>query len=533
MSNKKADINEKKPGFRAFVDFIKQFNLNDIRQLTLFIGSKLFFNFFFGFGIVTVALFCLASGYSYFYQYKPAREQIINIAREVLQDNGQMMVEAYDNFGSEGLEKLRWPGTFRLFNEKLDNLFIKNEFNLPEITTTDDAIKTGILTENKITQNLSKAPLRNNTIAFFKNNKEQIKEFVKGLFIKKKTGTLRIKDENVVGCHFVSAKGNEYVALIYVPQKVPGVENAYTLLKRTKDILPIFIAFCAILCYCMARYVAKPIIEIQNASRKFAMGDFSQKISEKYKKRKDELGELATDFSNMAEKIESGIKSQKRLFNDISHELRSPLARMKIALELLQMKAKEGEQPLISRIEKDIERMNLLIGELLQFSKLENKEIGRASEEIDLEASLKEICSNAEFEGKKENKEVILQIKQPCIIHGVPDLIGRACENVIRNALRFTPENTKVEIVLDKTEKDAIITITDRGPGVPEEEIKRIFAPFYCVEQDRNPQKGGIGLGLSIALRAVQLHNGTIYIANHKEGGLTVTISLPLTAEAD
>lgn len=535
------------PKINNFSEQIKEGNHKIFNQLFAFIGSKLFFNFFSWFCTTTIVIFCIASAYSYFYHYKPAQEELISIATEILQENGQIMVEAYENNGAEGLERFRGPGTTRLYDENLKDLFyqngasaqVKEILSAPNGTLSQSYDNNGYahtknLTAQKIENNLfpkntiKKDPLREDAKHFFRHSKKEVEDFVKTLFTQKGTSILTIKDENIVGCQFISEKGNQYVSLIYVPKRMPGIKSGYSILKKTTQMLPLFIIFCAVLCYCMARYVAKPIFELQIASRKFAEGDFSKKIPEKYKQRNDELGELATDFSDMAEKIESGIKSQKRLFNDISHELRSPLARMKIAIELLQMKVEKNEKPLVLRIEKDVERMNVLISELLQFSKLENKEIGRAFEEINLADSLKEVCNNAAFEGKTTKKGVKLTIKRNCIIKGVGALVERACENVVRNALRFTPENTSVEITLDKIDKDAVITITDKGPGVPENEINKIFAPFYCVEQDRNPQKGGIGLGLSIALRAVKLHNGSIDATNKDKGGLTVTIRLPL-----
>ena len=299
-------------------------------------------------------------------------------------------------------------------------------------------------------------------------------------------------------------------------------------INKAKNVLPIILFVCAVLCFLMARYLAKPIIELQEASRKFANGDFSNKISKKTMSRYDEIGDLAIDFNNMAEKIELGINSQKRLFHDISHELRSPLARMQVAIELLQMKIGNSEKSLLERLEKDVTRMNALIEEVLQFFKLENKQIASAIEEISLEKALENVCTDAEFESKNKHKGVRLEIKQNSIIIGNSALIERAFENIIRNGLRFTPENTVVEVILDKIDNKAIIKIADHGPGIPEEQLNKIFEPFYCIKQDRNPQNGGIGLGLPIALKAIQVHKGSIKISNRTEGGLLVTIELPI-----
>ena len=529
-------------------------NPANTKKFSAFNGSKLFLKFFTWFCIITITIIALSSLYGYYYHYKPAKEEFINLTVEMLQENGQMMIEAYENNGSKGLMKFRGPGNVWLFDENLTDLFRDRTFhtnkeasNLPENNELKEKPEHASATngplndlnihnnehkffpENKAKQHkMLPNPFREGAKNFFKNNALQVQKFVKCLLNKNGTNILTVKGESVVGCHFTSEKGNKYVAVIYVPKRIPGQEEHYAVFNKAKDVLPIFIIICTILCYGLARYISKPIIELQTASRKFADGDFSQKITEQSKRRNDELGDLAKDFSNMAERIESGIKSQKRLFNDISHELRSPLARMQVSIELLQMKANDNEKPLIGRLEKDLNRMNALISELLQFSKLENKEIGRATEDIDLADCLKAICADAEFEGKTVHKGVTLMIKEDCSIKGVSALIERAFENVIRNGLRYTAENTTVEVTLQKVKQEAIITIADRGPGVPEAEIEKIFAPFYCVNLDRNPQKGSIGLGLSIAQRAIRLHNGTISMANRPDGGLEATIKLPL-----
>lgn len=385
-------------------------------------------------------------------------------------------------------------------------------------------------------------PIRHNTIEvkppknqlfrikyqnFYKNNIDKITRFAGDLLTKTGTSVLEINDECFYGCQLLNDNGKKYVAIVHIPKEGPE-HSKFLFINQAKNMLPLIILVCAVLCFVMARYLAKPIIELQEASRKFAKGDFSQKITKKSMNRYDEIGDLASDFNDMAERIESGINNQKRLFNDISHELRSPLARMQVGLELLQMKVKDSEKPLVERLEKDVNRMNALIGEVLQFSKLENKEIGAAKEEISLAKSLEDVCSDAEFEGNNNHKGVRLDIKNNAVIKGNVVLIERAFENIIRNGLRFTPENTVVEVSLDVIDSKAVIKIADHGPGIPEDDIKKIFEPFYCVKPDRNPQNGGIGLGLPIALRAIELHSGTIKMENRTEGGLLVTIELPL-----
>lgn len=363
--------------------------------------------------------------------------------------------------------------------------------------------------------------------SFYKNNKNKLYDFAKSLLNKIGTSILIIDEESFFGCQLLSDSGKKYVAVIHIPREMPN-QNKALLFAKAKYMLPLLIFVCATLCFIMARNLAKPIVELQEASRKFAKGDFSQKITKNAMSRYDEIGDLAVDFNNMAERIEAGINSQKRLFHDISHELRSPLARMQVAIELLQIKVSDSEKSLVNRLDKDVARMNALIAEILQFSKLENKEIGLIKEEINLGKTLENVCADAEFEGNNKHKGVRLEIKDNCMIKGNSALIERAFENIIRNGLRFTPENSVVEVSLEKITNKAVIKIGDSGPGIPENQLEKVFAPFYCIKEDRNPQSGGIGLGLPIALKTVQIHNGNIKITNKTEGGLLVTIELPI-----
>ena len=526
------------------------------KTFAAFYGSKLFVKCFGWFILITLINTILVSVYGYFYYFKPAKEEYKRFAEKLLQNNGQQMVETYEKQGNLNLAKFRGPGNYWLYNENLEILFDgmqKNGFgsrefghfnpNLPgrpegfppppppgQDIKSNEGPKHVLNTNSRPTIEAKPSKIQLFKIKyqnFYKNNIEKISHFAGDLLNEAGTKALKINDEFFYGCQLTSDNGKKYAAIIHIP-KDGSEHRRFFFINQAKSVFPLIILVCAVLCFVMARHLAKPIIELQEASRKFARGDFSQKITKKSMDRYDEIGDLASDFNDMAERIESGINNQKRLFNDISHELRSPLARMQVGLELLQMKVKDSEKPLVERLEKDVNRMNALIGEVLQFSKLENKEMGAAKEEINLAKSLEDVCSDAEFEGNNNHKGVRLNIKKDAVIKGNVVLIERAFENIIRNGLRFTPENTLVEVSLDVIDNKAVIKIADHGPGIPESDINKIFEPFYCVKPDRNPQNGGIGLGLPIALRAIELHNGTIKMENRTEGGLLVTIELPL-----
>ena len=236
----------------------------------------------------------------------------------------------------------------------------------------------------------------------------------------------------------------------------------------------------------------------------------------------------------MAEQIEALICSQKQLVGDISHELRSPLARLNVALGLARREAAPASEAALDRIELESERLNTMIGELLTLTMLES---GRAATEIqllDLAELVVEVAQDADFEAADSNRRVEAAVPASCMVHGNRELLRRALENVIRNAIRYTADGTAVEISLQTDAADsAVIRIRDHGPGVPEEELSDIFRPFYRVAKDRDRQSGGAGIGLAITERTMAVHGGSVSAANHRQGGLEITIRLPLCSRGE
>jgi signal transduction histidine kinase len=231
----------------------------------------------------------------------------------------------------------------------------------------------------------------------------------------------------------------------------------------------------------------------------------------------------------MAERIEALIYSQKRLLADISHELRSPLARLSVALELARKNSNEKAEPALDRIEKEGERLNKLVGQLLALTRLESGAEKITPETVMLEDLVQQEIDDANYEAKPQRKEVIVTQLEACRINGSPELLRSAIENVIRNAVRYTPTGGVVDVSLRWKLDTAELTVSDQGPGVPETELKHIFEPFYRVSEARERTSGGAGLGLSIADRTVKLHGGSIEASN-SENGLCVTIRLPLAS---
>ncbi|MGH9948967.1 MAG: ATP-binding protein [Pyrinomonadaceae bacterium] len=280
-----------------------------------------------------------------------------------------------------------------------------------------------------------------------------------------------------------------------------------------------------VLCSLLALYLSSPIRKIRRATQTLADGDFSTRVGEQVGNRRDELAYLARDFDLMAERIEDLINSQKRLTRDISHELRSPLARLNVALEIARTKSNAEALPVLERIENESQRLNEMIGKLLTLSKLESgsKDFERSA--IDLADLVEGIVEDADFEAKGKGRSVRVTSTFNCKVIGNEPLLRSAIENVVRNGVKYTKEGTAVEVAVSNGGDRATVTISDHGGGVSEDEIAKLFKPFYRVGEARDRSTGGTGLGLAIAERAVRIHNGKIE-AKNVNGGLSVEITL-------
>lgn len=284
-------------------------------------------------------------------------------------------------------------------------------------------------------------------------------------------------------------------------------------------------------CFFFARYLVAPLRILRDATARFAAGEHSVRIGSRIGWRKDETTDLAKDFDEMAERIESLMKLQKQLIGDISHELRSPLARLNVALDLAKQKAGFEVEHNLNRIEEEAEEMNHMIGELLTLTRLESGSNSIESAVFDIFQLVAEIVEDCDFEAQGSGRGVVLIEGDACRVHGNSELLGRAIENVVRNAIHYTCENTNVEIVVKQKSGNVYITVRDHGPGVPESELSNIFRPFFRTSESRERQTGGSGLGLAISERAVMFHNGSISAENAIDGGLVVRITIPSLPE--
>ncbi len=305
----------------------------------------------------------------------------------------------------------------------------------------------------------------------------------------------------------------------------------------------VLMALMALVCYGLARHFTAPVAQLRDATKRLASGDLSARVA--FGERGgDELMALGRDFDAMATRLEAGVEAERQLLGDISHELRSPLARLSVALDLVEQgraRAQSRSENLpegaylaaLERVRRESGRLNELIGQLLELTRLETLAgEGGLGQIVELNEIVAEIVEDAQFEARSRSCKVQLLKNEHCSLRGVPSLLHSAVENVVRNAVRYTAPETSVEVTLCCEQLEncdfALLRVRDFGVGVPDEALELLFRPFYRVASSRERQSGGVGLGLSIAQRALRVHGATIQASNAPGGGLQVEIRLPL-----
>lgn len=287
-----------------------------------------------------------------------------------------------------------------------------------------------------------------------------------------------------------------------------------------------------LVCYVLARYLTAPIVRLRDATQKLAAGDLTARAGMPGSRRHDETAELVRDFDRMAERLQKLVSAQRRLLTDISHELRSPLARLSVALELARQRSGADARGALDRIDRETNRLNEMIQRLLTLVRLEGGDDSFDKSAVHLQRLIEEIAKDAAFEAQSRQCRVEVEIIAECVVSGNASLLHSAIENVVRNAIRYTEEGTTVRIRLQSQEDQAgwqaVVQVTDSGPGVPEDALEKLFRPFYRIDDARGRQTGGVGLGLAITARAVSLHGGSVRALNRSQGGLMVEIRLPL-----
>lgn len=281
----------------------------------------------------------------------------------------------------------------------------------------------------------------------------------------------------------------------------------------------------------LARHFSRPIHRLQEAFQAASRGQLEVRVAAGMAGRSDEIGELGREFDGMALKLQQLVGSQNRLLHDVSHELRSPLARLQVAVGLARQNPAAVDTAL-TRIECEAERLDSLVGEVLTLSRLEAQTSQRADDYVDVVELLDSVVEDARFEVEGSGRTVhfTTSLEGELVIRARGELLHRAFDNVVRNALRHTPPDTRVEVSLQREAADHAlhIVVTDAGTGVPEQELDAIFEPFHRGE---SAASSGYGLGLAIARRAIEAHGGRMWASNCSQGGLAVHFRLPLAAD--
>jgi two-component system sensor histidine kinase CpxA len=329
----------------------------------------------------------------------------------------------------------------------------------------------------------------------------------------------RTEGQRLLAFNVYRADLNHFRAVVVIPDRhFPIVK-----VLGANPWLRILLAFLVsgLICYLLSRLMTRNLKQLQTAARRLATGDLETRINVR-ESGGDETDELARDFNSMAAQLQERVLAQKRLLSDVSHELRSPLARLRIALALAQQKPADSAR-FLQRIELDTERLEELITQLLTSESADFDPEGR----VDLMPLLQTLCESADFEGRAKGSRVALQTTlKEAVVAGTSDPLRKSFENILRNALTYAEAGSTVRVKLGRLNERFEVRVEDRGPGVPEAELGKIFDSFYRVDNARERETGGYGLGLAIARRAIQQHGGVIR-AENTDQGLAIIVQLP------
>jgi two-component system sensor histidine kinase CpxA len=292
-------------------------------------------------------------------------------------------------------------------------------------------------------------------------------------------------------------------------------------------VVTIAILVAAVTSLLLARYISLPIVRLQRASRALAAGVLETRVGSPSNRRSDEVGILARDFDTMAERIQALITDKETLLRDVSHELRSPLARMRMALALAQRRASDAVQPDLSRIEKEAEQLDELIGQIMTLARLRTQDAPKR-ETLQLDELVTQVLDDARFE--HPDARIEFHADGPAAVLADKRGLRSAIENVVRNALTYAGSDGPIEVRLERSDDGFSLRVRDSGPGVAAEDLTRIFEPLYRADGSRDHKTAGQGIGLAITARVMELHGGQVTAANRAGGGLDITLRLPADA---
>jgi two-component system, OmpR family, sensor histidine kinase CpxA len=334
---------------------------------------------------------------------------------------------------------------------------------------------------------------------------------------------------------FVSTSGRPYTLVFFEQSAVLNLTGV--LFREGVPFLLGLLFIVTVLCFWLAYHIATPIHSIQSAARRVAQGDLSTRVPHAVSLRRDELAALAMDFDSMVERIETLIRTQRNLLTSVSHELRSPLARLNVSLAVMRQHASQEAFEICERMERDVARIDALIGQLLTLSRLEAGLSLGERENVNFTLLVQEVVADGNFEAQSLGKSVSLKSSTDVVLETADSLALRsACENIVRNAIHFTRAGTEVNVALGidnaASDRHVCLTVRDQGPGVPNDALQNIFSPFFRINGPGR-RKEGNGLGLAIALEAIRLHHGSITASNLTPEGLEISVRLPVSAPSE
>jgi len=336
-------------------------------------------------------------------------------------------------------------------------------------------------------------------------------------------GSLRVEDAAIAVTEVKTPQADYLLVAEFVPppisERVPG-DILWTLKLGT--IVSLF------MCLLIAHYLSKPIERLRNATNELARGNLDIRVSHYIGNRRDEIAELVRDFDSMAEELRNLIQSERNLLSGVSHELRSPIARIRLALTLARSSDARERQEMLDRIEQDTIQLDSMLEQILTVARLESGQHKPKSDNVSLNDIVDTVLHDVRFEATALGADITLTGDSHINLRGDAGLLRSAIENVVRNAVFYSGQSGHIEIDLRRDNGTVTLSVRDNGPGVPEESLPLLFKPFYRVDNSRGTTTGGMGLGLAIVRNAVTAHGGTVTAHNVYPHGLQIDISLPI-----
>jgi len=317
---------------------------------------------------------------------------------------------------------------------------------------------------------------------------------------------------------------------VFVLPKSPDIFNPVNLPALPLVLVGLALLVTGVVAGVLARSFSFPIRQLAAATRELARDRTKARVDSRVTGRRDELGVLARDFNAMAERLDVLLDARERLIRDMSHELRTPLARLNVALELLRRKDPEGRLAAdLARIEQQVDRLDEMIEAILRFSRLDRMAEPPHFTALDLRTVVQEVVEDSRLEA--EQRECLVQYEDrsamPPLVHGHAAILASAVQNVVRNAIRHAPSGTTINVTVGGAEGETSLIVRDFGPGVPADQLEKIFEPFFRGDESRGRDPAGAGLGLAIVTRIVKAHHGEVAARNVPDGGLAISMTFP------